>query len=266
MYQYLDLMRRAYYGTTKGDRTGTGTRSVFGHQMRFDLAHGFPIVTTKKVHFKSVAAELLWFLSGSTKVQDLRDLGCTIWDEWQKEDGTIGPMYGAQWRGWHSVTENGYACVDQIAELVDGLRKDPNSRRHIVSAWNVADLQDMALAPCHAMFQCYVANGKLSLQLYQRSADIFLGVPFNIASYAILTHMLAQQCDLEVGEFIWTGGDCHLYSNHIEQAELQMSRKIRALPKLVIKRKPDSIFDYKIDDLELVGYDPHPAIKGEVAV
>lgn len=264
MKQYLDLMRHAYEnGVEKSDRTGIGTRSIFGHQMRFDLSQGFPIVTTKKVHFKSVVAELLWFLSGSTRVQDLRDMGCTIWDEWQKEDGTIGPMYGFQWREWWGA-DNG--PFDQIEALVEGLRKEPDSRRHIVSAWNVADLPDMALAPCHAMFQCYVANGKLSLQPYQRSADIFLGVPFNIASYALLTNMLAQQTGLDVGEFIWTGGDCHLYSNHLEQTELQLSREPRALPKLVIKRKPDSIFDYKMDDFELVGYDPHPAIKGEVAV
>lgn len=266
MYQYQDLMRRAYYGTEKSDRTGTGTRSVFGHQMRFDLAHGFPIVTTKKVHFKSVVAELLWFLSGSTKVQDLRDMGCTIWDEWERQDGTIGPMYGAQWREWHSVTESGYSCIDQIAALVDGLRKDPDSRRHIVSAWNVADLPDMALAPCHAMFQCYVANGRLSLQLYQRSADIFLGVPFNIASYSLLTHILAQQCDLEPGEFIWTGGDCHLYSNHLEQAKKQLDRFPYERPRLVIKRKPDSIFDYKPDDFELVDYQHHPHIAAPVAI
>ena len=263
MYQYHDLMRLAYYGTEKNDRTGTGTRSVFGHQMRFDLAHGFPIVTTKKVHFKSVVAELLWFLSGSTKVQDLRDMDCTIWDEWENEFGTIGPMYGWQWRGWRG-TDCG--AIDQISELVDGLRKDPNSRRHIVSAWNVADLPDMALAPCHAMFQCYVANGRLSLQLYQRSADIFLGVPFNIASYALLTHMLAQQCDLEPGEFIWTGGDCHLYSNHLEQAKTQLDRLPYDRPQLVIKRKPDSIFDYKPDDFELVNYKHHPHIPAPVAI
>lgn len=263
MKQYLDLMRHTYEnGAAKGDRTGTGTRSVFGHQMRFDLSQGFPIVTTKKVHFKSVVAELLWFLSGSTNVQDLRDMGCTIWNEWENEFGTIGPMYGWQWRGWRG-TDCG--AIDQIAELVDSLRTNPDSRRHIVSAWNVADLPDMALAPCHAMFQCYVAYGRLSLQLYQRSADIFLGVPFNIASYALLTHMLAQQCDLEVGEFIWTGGDCHLYSNHLEQAKEQLSRGPLPLPKLELK-KAASIFDYKPDDFELVGYEHHPHIAAPVAI
>ena len=265
MKQYLDLMRQVHdFGAPKSDRTGTGTRSVFGHQMRFNLADGFPIVTTKRVHFKSVVAELLWFLSGSTNVQDLRDMGCTIWDEWENEFGTIGPMYGWQWRGWRG-TDCG--AIDQIAELVDGLRQDPHSRRHIVSSWNVADLPDMALAPCHAMFQCYVSyDGKLSLQLYQRSADIFLGVPFNIASYALLTHMLAQQCGLDVGEFIWTGGDCHLYANHLEQAKLQLSREPIKLPKLVFRRKPESIFDYKPDDFYLYGYMHHPHIAAPVAV
>lgn len=292
MYQYQDLMRRAYYGTEKSDRTGTGTRSIFGHQMRFDLAHGFPIVTTKKVHFKSVVAELLWFLSGSTCVQDLRDMDCKIWNQWENDRGTIGPMYGAQWRGF---TGHG---VDQIANLVDELTFNPDSRRHIVSAWNVADLPDMALAPCHAMFQCYceqlsmkrreteahwrgyewkerthddldalgIPRYRLSLQLYQRSADIFLGVPFNIASYALLTHMLAQQCNMMPGEFIWTGGDCHLYNNHLEQAKLQLSREPYERPRLAIKRKPDSIFDYKPDDFELVRYKHHPHISAPVAI
>ena len=265
MYQYQDLMRRALHaGVEKNDRTGTGTRSVFGHQMRFDLAHGFPIVTTKKVHFKSVVAELLWFLSGSTNVKDLQAMGCSIWDEWADAHGDLGPVYGYQWRDWydHNRKDN----IDQISVLVNSLRKDPDSRRHIVSAWNVADLPDMALAPCHAMFQCYVANGRLSLQLYQRSADIFLGVPFNIASYALLTHMLAQQCDLEPGEFIWTGGDCHLYSNHLEQAKLQLDRLPYERPKLAIKRKPDSIFDYKPEDFALVGYEHHPHIAAPVAI
>lgn len=261
MKQYLDLMRQVHdFGAPKSDRTGTGTRSVFGHQMRFNLADGFPIVTTKRVHFKSVVAELLWFLSGSTNVQDLRDMGCTIWDEWELPDGTIGPMYGHQWR------DGGSWNGDQIANLVQGLKDNPHSRRHIVSAWNIADLPDMALAPCHAMFQCYVSyDGKLSLQLYQRSADIFLGVPFNIASYALLTHMLAQQCDLAVGEFIWTGGDCHLYANHLEQAKLQLSREPMQLPKLELC-KASSIFDYKPDDFELVDYLHHPHISAPVAV
>lgn len=262
--QYLDLVRHVYHqGVEKSDRTGTGTRSVFGFQLRYDLALGFPLQTCKRVPFKSMAAELLWFLSGSTNVQKLRDMGCTIWDEWENEFGTIGPMYGWQWRGWRG-TDCG--AIDQIAELAEGLRKDPHSRRHIVSAWNVADLPDMALAPCHAMFQCYVANGKLSLQVYQRSADVFLGVPFNIASYALLTHMLAQQCDYEVGELIWTGGDCHLYSNHMEQAREILNREVRPLPKLEITRKPASIFDYKLDDFAVIGYDPHPTLSAPVAV
>lgn len=261
MKQYLDLMRQVHdIGAPKSDRTGTGTRSVFGHQMRFNLADGFPIVTTKRVHFKSVVAELLWFLSGSTNVKHLQAMGCTIWDEWAEPDGDLGPVYGYQWRSFNG-------CIDQIEQLVWGLKTAPNSRRHIVSAWNPDDIPDMALAPCHAMFQCYVSyDGKLSLQLYQRSADIFLGLPFNIASYALLTHMLAQQCGLGVGEFIWTGGDCHLYANHLEQAQLQLSRDPMQLPTLRIKRKPESIFDYKPDDFELVDYVHHPHISAPVAV
>lgn len=263
MYQYQDLMRRAYYGTEKNDRTGTGTRSVFGHQMRFDLAHGFPIVTTKKVHFKSVVAELLWFLSGSTNVKDLQAMGCSIWDEWAADDGDLGPVYGKQWIKWRSY---GGSEINQIFNLVKSIQENPDDRGHIVSAWNVSQLSQMALRPCHCLFQCYVADGRLSLQLYQRSADIFLGVPFNIASYALLTHMLAQQCDLEPGEFIWTGGDCHLYSNHLEQAKKQLDRLPYERPRLLIKRKPDSIFDYKPDDFELVDYQHHPHIAAPVAI
>lgn len=260
MKQYLDLMRHAYEnGVHKSDRTGTGTRSVFGHQMRFDLQHGFPIVTTKKVHFKSVVAELLWFLSGSTNNNDLESMGCTIWREWAADDGDLGPIYGKQWRSWFNVG------VDQITTLVDALKNNPDDRGHIVSAWNVSQLSQMALRPCHCLFQCYVANGRLSLQLYQRSADIFLGVPFNIASYALLTHMLAQQCDLEVGEFIWTGGDCHLYNNHLEQAKEQLSRGPLPLPRLEL-RKASSIFDYTPEDFALDGYEHHPHIAAPVAI
>lgn len=264
MYQYLDLVRRALHaGVKKTDRTGTGTRSVFGHQMRFDLSKGFPIVTTKRTHFKSVVAELLWFLSGSTNVKDLQAMGCTIWDEWAQPDGSLGPIYGQQWREW-PLREGG--VLDQIDQLVFDLQSDPHSRRHVVSAWNPADIPDMALAPCHAMFQCYVADGKLSLQLHQRSADIFLGVPFNIASYALLTHMLAQQCGYEVGEFIWTGGDCHLYSNHLEQSQLMLSRQPTPLPTLRISRRPERLDSYHPDDFQLEGYNPHPTIKAPVAV
>ena len=265
MNQYLNLLAEiAGHGRSKQDRTGTGTRQIFGAQMRFNLNNGFPVVTTKKVHFKSVVAELLWFLSGSTNVKDLQAMGCTIWDEWAREDGDLGPIYGSQWRNW--LVWPGCKAIDQISKLIKGIRNTPDDRGHIVSAWNVADLQFMALRPCHAMFQCDVTDGRLSCQLYQRSADMFLGVPFNIASYALLTHMLAQQCDLQVGEFIWTGGDCHIYSNHAEQVQTQLERQPRPLPMLHIKRKPASIFDYRPDDFELVGYDPHPAIKGEVAV
>lgn len=250
-------------GVQKSDRTGTGTISIFGHQMRFNLAEGFPIVTTKKLHLKSIILELLWFLKGSTDNNWLKERGVSIWNEWAAPDGDLGPIYGYQWRSWPAP--NG-EHIDQIAEVVETLKKNPDSRRIIVSAWNVADIPRMALAPCHAFFQFYVADGKLSCQLYQRSADIFLGVPFNIASYALLTHMMAQQCNLEVGDFVWTGGDCHLYSNHLEQVDLQLSRDFFPLPKLNILRKPDSIFDYEFEDFEIAGYESHPAIKAPVAV
>jgi thymidylate synthase len=269
--QYEDFMRHVYaHGTPKTDRTGTGTRSVFGHQMRFDLNEGFPLVTTKKVHLKSIIHELLWFLEGSSDNNKLRERGVTIWDEWAREDGDLGPVYGVQWRSW--PTPDG-GQIDQIAEAVKTIKTNPDSRRIIVSAWNVADIPKMALAPCHAFFQFHVAPGespsapgKLSCQLYQRSADIFLGVPFNIASYALLTHMMAQQCDLAVGDFIWTGGDCHIYSNHHEQVELQLSRQPHPYPVLDIKRKPASIFDYRYEDFEVLEYQHHPAIKAPVAV
>lgn len=264
MHQYLDLMHHVMTnGTHKSDRTGTGTMSVFGHQMRFDLQKGFPVVTTKKLHLKSIIIELLWFLQGSTNNNWLKERGVSIWDEWAKEDGELGPIYGYQWRSWPAP--NG-EHVDQISQLMDQIKNNPDSRRLIVSAWNVAEIPRMALPPCHAFFQFYVADGKLSCQLYQRSADIFLGVPFNIASYALLTHMIAQQAGLDVGEFIWTGGDCHLYSNHMEQVRLQLSREPLPLPKLVIRRKPASIFDYEYEDFELVGYQHHDPIKAPVAV
>ncbi|WP_431103381.1 thymidylate synthase [Roseateles noduli] len=262
--QYEDFMRHVYeHGVAKGDRTGTGTRSVFGHQMRFDLSEGFPLVTTKKVHLKSIILELLWFLRGDSNVKWLQERGCTIWDEWAREDGDLGPVYGVQWRSWPKA---GGGHVDQIAEVVKQLKTNPDSRRIIVSAWNVAELDQMALMPCHAFFQFYVADGKLSCQLYQRSADIFLGVPFNIASYALLTQMLAQQCGLGLGDFIWTGGDCHIYSNHFEQVETQLSRSPFPYPTMQIKRKPDSIFDYEFEDFELQDYQHHAAIKAPVAV
>jgi thymidylate synthase len=264
MHQYHNLMREVLEkGIQKSDRTGTGTISIFGHQMRFNLADGFPMVTTKKLHLKSIILELLWFLKGSTNNNWLKERGVSIWNEWAAPDGDLGPIYGYQWRSWPAP--NGQH-IDQIAEVVETLKKNPDSRRIIVSAWNVADIPRMALAPCHAFFQFYVADGKLSCQLYQRSADIFLGVPFNIASYALLTHMMAEQCDLEVGDFVWTGGDCHLYSNHLEQVDLQLSRDFYPLPKLKILRKPDSIFDYEFEDFEIVGYESHPAIKAPVAV
>lgn len=269
MKQYHQLMSHVLInGTEKSDRTGTGTRSVFGHQMRFNLREGFPLVTTKKVHFKSVVAELLWFLSGSTNVKDLRALGCTIWDEWARPGGDLGPIYGAQWRTWPRTSHKtgAYVYVDQIREVIRAIKINPDDRGHIVSAWNVSELPEMALRPCHAMFQFDVTGGRLSCQLYQRSADIFLGVPFNIASYALLTHMVAYQCDLEVGDFIWTGGDCHLYVNHLEQAALQLSRTPRALPLLGFARRPESIFDYEPEDILLTGYDPEPGIKAPVAV
>ncbi len=251
------------HGTFKSDRTGTGTKSVFGYQMRFDLNEGFPLVTTKKVHLKSIMLELLWFLRGESSARWLQERGVTIWDEWAGPEGELGPVYGVQWRSW-PTPEGGH--IDQIAEVVKTLRTNPDSRRIIVSAWNVADLPKMALMPCHAFFQFYVADGRLSCQLYQRSADIFLGVPFNIASYALLTHMLAQQCDLQVGDFIWTGGDCHIYSNHAEQVALQLSRQPYPYPTLHIRRRPASIFGYDYEDFEVQGYDHHPAIKAPVAV
>jgi thymidylate synthase len=268
---YEDLMRHvAQHGVFKPDRTGTGTKSVFGHQMRFPLAEGFPLVTTKKVHLKSVILELLWFLRGDGNARWLQERGVTIWDEWAAPDGDLGPVYGVQWRSWPTP---GGGHIDQIAQVVEQLKTNPDSRRILVSAWNVAELSKMALLPCHALFQFYVApgaspaqRGRLSCQLYQRSADIFLGVPFNIASYALLTHMLAQQCDLDIGDFIWTGGDCHLYANHAEQVALQLSRTPYPFPQLVIKRRPASIFDYAYEDFEVVGYEHHPAIKAPVAV
>ena len=264
MRQYHDLMKEVLAkGVQKSDRTGTGTISVFGHQMRFNLADGFPMVTTKKLHLKSIIYELLWFLKGSTNNNWLKERGVSIWNEWAAPDGDLGPIYGYQWRSWPAP--NGQH-IDQISEVVETIKKNPDSRRIIVSAWNVADIPRMALAPCHAFFQFYVANGKLSCQLYQRSADIFLGVPFNIASYALLTHMIAQQCNLEVGDFVWTGGDCHLYSNHLEQVDLQLSRDFFPLPTLNILRKPDSIFDYEFEDFEIAGYESHPPIKAPVAI
>ncbi len=264
MTPYEDLMRHVFeHGVTKSDRTGTGTRSVFGHQMRFDLARGFPLITTKKVHFRSIALELLWFLRGDGNARWLQERGVTIWDEWARPDGDLGPVYGVQWRSWPAPDGR---HIDQIAQVVQQLKTNPDSRRIIVSAWNVADLDRMALMPCHAFFQFYVAGNRLSCQLYQRSADIFLGVPFNIASYALLTHMLAQQCDLDVGDFVWTGGDCHIYSNHHQQVQLQLSRDAGPYPTLHIKRRPASIFDYQLEDFAIEGYDPHPAIKAPVAV
>ena len=269
--QYEDFMRHVRdHGVAKGDRTGTGTTSVFGHQMRFDLNEGFPLVTTKKVFLRAIIVELLWFLRGDSNVKWLQERGCTIWDEWAREDGDLGPVYGVQWRSW-PTPDGGH--IDQIEQLVQQLKSNPDSRRLIVSAWNVGDLPKMALMPCHAFFQFYVApatapgeKGRLSCQLYQRSADIFLGVPFNIASYALLTHMLAQQCDLDVGDFIWTGGDCHIYDNHREQVDLQLSRTPLPYPSLHLKRRPASIFDYAFEDFEVLDYQHHPAIKAPVAV
>ena len=264
MKQYLDLMQDILdNGNSKGDRTGTGTISVFGRQLRFDLSKGFPLLTTKKLHTRSIIHELLWFLSGDTNIKYLKDNGVSIWDEWADENGDLGPVYGHQWRSWPTP---GGEAVDQISQVIDQIKNNPNSRRHIVSAWNPAEVDKMALPPCHALFQFYVADGKLSCQLYQRSADYFLGVPFNIASYALLVHMFAQQCDLEAGEFVWTGGDVHLYSNHLEQAKTQLAREPRPLPQLNISRKPASIFDYKYEDFEIVNYDPHPGIKAPIAV
>ncbi len=264
MRQYLDLMRHVRdNGTVKGDRTGTGTVSLFGHQMRFDLSEGFPLVTTKTLHLRSIIHELLWFLTGDGNIRYLKENGVSIWDEWADEDGNLGPVYGVQWRSW--PTPDGRS-VDQISEIMRQLRETPDSRRIILSAWNVAELENMALPPCHCLFQFYVADGKLSCQLYQRSCDIFLGVPFNIASYALLTHMIAQQSDLAVGDFVWTGGDCHLYSNHLEQADEQLSRDPLTLPQLAIRRRPDSIFDYRFDDFEILNYESHPHIKAVIAV
>ncbi|SHF27311.1 thymidylate synthase [Lampropedia hyalina DSM 16112] len=262
--QYEDLLRHVFeHGTRKADRTGTGTRSVFGHQMRFDLSEGFPLVTTKKVHLKSIIYELLWFLRGDSNVRWLQQHGVSIWDEWAREDGDLGPVYGVQWRSW--PTPDGQH-IDQIAQVIDTLKTNPESRRILVSAWNVGELDRMALMPCHALFQFYVADGKLSCQLYQRSADLFLGVPFNIASYALLTHMVAQQTGLQAGDFIWTGGDCHIYDNHTEQVQTQLGRSPFAYPQLRIQRQPASVFDYAFDDFEIVGYQHHPAIKAPVAV
>jgi thymidylate synthase len=264
MRAYLDLMQQILdEGVEKGDRTGTGTRSVFGHQMRFSLADGFPLVTTKKIHLKSVIGELLWFISGDTNVRWLRENGISIWDEWADDDGELGPVYGHQWRSWPAP--NG-ETIDQLAHVIDSLQADPDSRRHIVSAWNVADLDDMALAPCHTFFQFYVADGRLSCQLYQRSADVFLGVPFNIASYALLTHMVAQVTNLEVGDFVHTLGDAHLYLNHLDQAREQLTREPRALPELWLDPAVTSIDDFTIDSVKVSGYDPHPLIKAPIAI
>ena len=264
MRQYHDLLRHLLErGARKTDRTGTGTLSVFGWQMRFDLDDGFPLVTTKKLHLKSIVHELLWFLSGDTNVRYLREHGVTIWDEWADENGELGPVYGAQWRAWLAADGR---RIDQISRAIELIRRDPDSRRILVNAWNVGELERMALTPCHALFQFYVAEGRLSCQLYQRSADVFLGVPFNIASYALLTHMVAQQCDLQPGEFVWTGGDTHLYVNHVDQARTQLERQPYPLPRLQIRRRPPSILDYQYDDFEFVGYQSHPAIKAPIAV
>jgi thymidylate synthase len=261
--QYEDLLRHVLtHGVAKADRTGTGTRSVFGHQMRFSLADGFPLITTKRVHFRSVAIELLWFLRGDSNVKWLQDNGVSIWDEWAGPDGELGPVYGVQWRSWPAPDGS---HIDQISGVLDMLRKDPNSRRLLVSAWNVSDIPRMALPPCHAMFQFYVADNRLSCQLYQRSADLFLGVPFNIASYALLVHLVAQQAGLEVGEFVWTGGDCHIYDNHVDQVNEQLSREVYEFPRLEV-RKAESLFDYAFEDFTVVGYRHHPAISAPVAV
>jgi thymidylate synthase len=262
--QYLDFLRHIRQsGARKEDRTGTGTLSVFGYQMRFDLSAGFPLVTTKKLHLRSIIHELLWFLKGETNVRYLRDNGVTIWDEWADANGDLGPVYGKQWRSWG--TADGRE-IDQLARIIEQIKATPDSRRLVVSAWNVGELDKMALLPCHALFQFYVANGRLSCQLYQRSADALLGVPFNVASYALLTHMVAQQCDLGVGDFVWTGGDCHLYVNHLEQADLQLSRTPYPLPRLNLKRKPPSVFDYQFDDFDIQNYEYHAAIKAPIAV
>ncbi|WP_300435392.1 thymidylate synthase [Zoogloea sp.] len=264
MRQYLELMRHvAEHGHRKDDRTGTGTLSVFGWQMRFDLAEGFPLLTTKKLHTRSIIHELLWFLRGDTNIKYLKDNGVSIWDEWADENGELGPVYGKQWRSWEAPDGR---SIDQISQLIEALKKNPDSRRHIVSAWNPSEVDRMALPPCHALFQFYVAGGKLSCQLYQRSADIFLGVPFNIASYALFTMMVAQVCGYELGDFVWTGGDCHLYTNHLEQTQLQLSRELRPLPRMRINPEVKDIFAFTIDDFTLEGYDPHPHISAPVAV
>ena len=268
MRAYLDLMEKILKeGTRKNDRTGTGTVSLFGAQLRFNLAEGFPLVTTKKVHLKSIVHELLWFLKGDTNIAYLKEQGVSIWNEWASPEGNLGPVYGAQWRSWHSVDESGrVTTIDQISQVIEQIKKNPDSRRLIVSAWNVGEIPKMALAPCHAFFQFYVADGKLSCQLYQRSADFFLGVPFNIASYALLTMMSAQVCDLKLGDFVHTFGDLHLYSNHFEQANLQLSREPRPLPQMKINPSVKNIFEFKYEDFTLEGYDPHPAIKAPVAI
>ncbi len=264
MQQYLDMLRHIRdNGARKEDRTGIGTLSVFGHQVRFDLSRGFPMVTTKKLHLKSIIYELLWFLRGDSNIRYLRENGVSIWDEWADENGDLGPIYGVQWRKWKDARGE---TIDQVEDVVRRLKADPDSRRIIVSAWNVGEIPGMALPPCHTLFQFYVAKGRLSCQLYQRSADTFLGVPFNIASYALLTHMIAQQTDFDVGDFVWTGGDCHLYLNHLEQADEQLRREPLSLPRLIIKRKPDSIFDYEFEDFEILNYESHPHIKAPVAV
>ena len=264
MQQYLDFLRHIRaHGARKDDRTGTGTLSVFGYQMRFDLNDGFPLVTTKKLHLRSIIYELLWFLKGETNIKYLKDHDVSIWDEWADAKGDLGPVYGKQWRSWPTADGR---HIDQLSQVVQALKTNPNSRRILVSAWNVGELDRMALLPCHALFQFYVAEGRLSCQLYQRSADALLGVPFNIASYALLTHMLAQQCDLRVGDFVWTGGDCHLYLNHLEQADLQLTRSPYPLPRLQLRRKPPSLFDYEYEDFEISGYQFHAAIKAPIAV
>ncbi|HRX70751.1 MAG: thymidylate synthase [Candidatus Competibacteraceae bacterium] len=264
MNEYLYLLRQTLNrGVRKQDRTGVGTLSMFGAQLRFDLRAGFPLVTTKKLHLRSIIHELLWFLRGDSNIHYLHEHGVTIWDEWADQNGDLGPIYGAQWRAWRTIDGR---RIDQLANVVEQLRRDPDSRRIIVSAWNVGELEQMRLPPCHLLFQFHVANGALSCQLYQRSADLFLGVPFNIASYALLTHLVAQQTDLTVGEFIWIGGDCHLYLNHLEQVGLQLSRDPYPLPQLIIDRRPDSLFDYQYNDFAIVGYQHHPAIKAPVAV
>ena len=264
MQAYLDFLRHICdHGTKKSDRTGVGTLSVFAYQMRFDLSCGFPLLTTKKLSLRSIMYELLWFLQGDTNVRYLHENKVTIWDEWADANGDLGPIYGKQWRAWKTADGE---TIDQLSEVIKEIKKNPDSRRLVVSAWNVGELANMKLPPCHLLFQFYVANGKLSCQLYQRSADVFLGVPFNIASYSLLTHLVAEQCDLQVGEFIWTGGDCHLYLNHLEQANIQLTRTPYALPQLIIKRKPNSLFDYQFEDFEIVNYQAYPHIKAKVAV